>query len=294
MKKIKAGFLILFLIPIIVFSFVPGNEKPVKIALSKSSPNYVNWINKGDSSIIVIDLNNMKPEEARRKLHECSGLILTGGGDIDPSLYKEEGNRGNCTDIDGNRDLLEKTMIDEALALRMPILGICRGEQMLNVYSGGSLITDIPSFMKLKYQENNPSPVSLMRAEKTVLADQETVKKDMTEVTHQCVDYLHCFHPVRLESSSMLRSIIGVDTGTVTSNHHQSILKVGKDLKLNAQSADGIIEGIEWKDPNGKSFMIGVQWHPERMDTANAFSGKILQRFLAEAKKFAPKVNKSK
>jgi putative glutamine amidotransferase len=92
----------------------------------------------------------------------------------------------------------------------------------------------------------------------------------------------------------LLKSILGSDTGFVTSNHHQAILRLGKGLKINAQSPDGIIEGIEWKNSQGKSFMLGVQWHPERMDPSNAFSGKLLQRFLAEARIYASKLQKGK
>ena len=264
MKKTPYGIIFCFLIPFF-FSFTPVKEKPMRVALTKASPNYINWISKGDSSIIVVDLNNLKPLDAIQQLHYCAGLILTGGGDIDPALYNFVGNKEDCRDIDRNRDMLEKAMIDEALTLKMPILGICRGEQMLNVFSGGSLITDIPSYMKLKNQ-----------------------------VIHQCDDYLHCYHTVRLDSTSLLRSIIGFDTGFVTTNHHQAIQTLGNGLKKNAQSADSIIEGIEWNDAREKSFMVGVQWHPERMDTSNAFSGKLLHRFLAEAKKYAATLQKVK
>jgi putative glutamine amidotransferase len=93
---------------------------------------------------------------------------------------------------------------------------------------------------------------------------------------------------------SLLRSIIGFDTGFVTTNHHQAIQTLGNGLKKNAQSADSIIEGIEWNDAREKSFMVGVQWHPERMDTSNAFSGKLLHRFLAEVKKYAATLQKVK
>ncbi|MGA2822870.1 MAG: gamma-glutamyl-gamma-aminobutyrate hydrolase family protein [Bacteroidales bacterium] len=290
MKKIPYGILVCFLIPFL-FSFTPDKEKPFKVALTKASPNYINWITKGDSSIMIVDLNDLKPAEAIQKLHDCAALVLTGGGDIDPSLYKNAGNTEDCKDIDVNRDKLEKAMIDEALTLKMPILGICRGEQMLNVALGGSLITDIPSFKKLKKNLKNARNTVL---EQPIAVDLINGKKEPAVVIHQCDDYLHCYHTVRLESTSLLRRIIGFDTGFVTTNHHQAILTLGNGLRKNAQSADSIIEGIEWNEPKGKSFMIGVQWHPERMDTSNAFSGKLLQRFLAEAKKYVSKLQNMK
>jgi len=287
MKKNLFGIISCLLIPS-VFSFAQLKESPIRIALTKASPNYINWISKGDSSVIVVDLNNLKPAEAIQKLHDCAGLILTGGGDIDPALYMTgEKDKEECKDIDRNRDLLEKTMIDEALAMKMPILGICRGEQMLNVGMGGTLITDIPSYMKIKNLKKNPSPADMTGPETAVPTDPGPIKKDTSDVTHQCDDYLHCFHTVRLDPSSLLRSIIGCDTGFVTTNHHQAVQMLGKGLRKNARTADGIIEGIEWNDAREKSFMLGVQWHPERMETSSAFSGKLLLRFLAEVNKYA-------
>ena len=258
------------------------------VALSKASPNYINWIAKGDSSIIVIHLQKLTPAEAIQKLHECSALILTGGGDIDPVLYGNAARRPECTDIEPDRDVLEKALINEALLVKMPVLGICRGEQMLNVVLGGTLITDIPSFKLSKGEaKSNSSNGANTGMEAAVSPDLGSGNKDTTAVNHQCEDYTQCYHRVRLDPASFLHGIIGVDTGTVTSNHHQAVLELGKGLKKNAQSPDNIIEGIEWKDPGGRSFLMGVQWHPERMEFTNAFSGKLLLKFLAEAKKYA-------
>jgi len=295
MKKFEYRIFLCILIPFL-FSCTPGKEKHVKVALTKASPNYINWIKKKDSSIIVIDLNNLKPDEAIQKLHDCAGLVLTGGGDIDPALYKNDDKNEVCKDINRDRDILEKVMIGEALALKMPILGICRGEQMLNVVMGGSLITDIPSYWRLKNHSGNEMNKA---AEEAVVARPDMkhpgpVNKGPAEVIHQCDDYLHCYHAVRLDPLSLLRNIIGFDTGFVTSNHHQAILTLGKGLKKDAQSADSIIEGIEWNDARGKSFMVGVQWHPERMDTSNAFSGRLLSCFLAEVRKYASTLHKIK
>jgi putative glutamine amidotransferase len=292
MKKIHYGFLIVVLLPFL-FCFNQISGQPVIVALTKSSPNYINWINRGDSSIILITLENLKLAEAVKKLHECAGLVLTGGGDIDPSLYKHEDNNGVCQDIDLNRDKLEKAMINEALALKMPILGICRGEQMLNVVLGGTLITDIPAYIKSKSQVTNPSPKGVNTGMETAVALQPD-KMNETEIIHRCDNNINCYHTVRLDPASFLHSIIGSDTGSVTSNHHQAVLTLGAGLRINAQAPDSIIEGIEWKNAGERSFMIGVQWHPERMDLSNPFSGKLLQKFLAEAKKFALTIQNEK
>jgi putative glutamine amidotransferase len=272
--------LFFFLLPFLV-SFTPLQGQSIIVALSKASPNYIHWL-KVDSTVTVIDLSNLTPAEAASRLHSCSALLLTGGGDINPALYKDADNGKVCQDIDQARDQLEEALIKEALALKMPVLGICRGEQILNVVTGGSLITDIPSFLKSKNEDIKSGSGVPAKPWKEVV------------VVHQSDDYLHCYHTVSLASNSLLKSILGSDTGFVTSNHHQAILRLGKGLKINAQSPDGIIEGIEWKNSQGKSFMLGVQWHPERMDPSNAFSGKLLQRFLAEARIYASKLQKGK
>jgi putative glutamine amidotransferase len=292
MRKIYYRLLIVFLLPFL-FCFNQISGQPVIVALTKSSPNYINWINHGDSSVILINLENLKLPEAVQKLHECAGLVLTGGGDIDPSLYKNEDKNNLCQDIDQNRDKLEKAMIIEALAMKMPILGICRGEQMLNVVLGGTLITDIPAYIKSKSQANTLSPKGVNTGMETAVALQPDMMNE-TAVVHRCDDYTNCYHKVRLDPASFLRSIIGSDTGSVTSNHHQAVLTLGEGLRKNAQAPDSIIEAIEWKDTSGKSFMVGVQWHPERMDMSNPFSGRLLQKFLTEAKKYASKLQNVK
>jgi len=293
MKNAFSRIFILILIPFL-FSFSSDKEKPLKIALSKASPNYINWIGLGDPSILVIDLSSMTPDQAELELQDCDGLILTGGGDIDPSMYKKPGDNDECTDIDRARDMLEKKMTGKAMVLKIPILGICRGEQMLNVLAGGTLITDIPLYKKMKEQERSSAQARNTGMEKAVEADFGKVKKDTSSVTHQCEDYLHCNHTVWLESSSMLHNIIGADTGTVTTNHHQAVLLLGNGLRKNAVSGDGIIEGVEWKDPSGRSFMLGVQWHPERMELSNPFSGRILRRFLDEVKRYSTTLKNGK
>jgi putative glutamine amidotransferase len=233
----------------------------MRMAVSKSSPNYCKWLLKGDSTLIITDLYRMSPDSALKTLDECSGLLLTGGNDIQPSLYGMAGEQALCDTTDPRRDTLEKALVTRAIQRGIPVLGICRGEQMINVALGGTLILDIP------YAIGN-------------------------RIIHRCDDYLHCYHSVGAEPGSFLRMITGADSGQVTTNHHQAADRIAPGLRVNARSADGLSEGVEWADRSGKSFLLGVQWHPERMDTANPFSGKILREFLKNASLYSS--NKSK
>ena len=147
--------------------------------------------------------------------------------------------------------------------MKMPILGICRGEQILNVTLGGSLIVDIPAHFEQLPRINH--------------------------ISHQCEDYLKCFHSVNIFPNTLLHSIVGYDTGFVTTNHHQAADRLAPGLICDARSNDGLTEGVEWETQNDKSFLIGVQWHPERMDTSNALSGKLLKEFITRSQEFKEK-----
>ncbi|MDE1890778.1 MAG: gamma-glutamyl-gamma-aminobutyrate hydrolase family protein, partial [Planctomycetota bacterium] len=112
-----------------------------------------------------------------------------------------------------------------------PILAICYGAQLVNVVLGGSLIQDIPSECK------------------NLLIHKDSQNERYT-------------HSVTIEKNSILYSIIGVDRIEANSTHHQAVKRLGKGLKDTAHTADGMIEAVEWKD---YPFLVGVQWHPERM-----------------------------
>ncbi len=104
------------------------------------------------------------------------------------------------------------------------------------------------------------------------------------KVVHQCDDWEHCFHEAYPVKGSLLREISGTDSAQVTTNHHQAVRIVAKGLRANVYSADSLIEGIEWADPAGKPFLMGVQWHPERMDVSNPLSGPVARKFVQECR----------
>jgi putative glutamine amidotransferase len=241
----------------------PPKKPPMKIAVTKATKNYINWLKKGDSTLILVNMYPVDIDSALEQLDLCAGLLVTGGEDVQPEYYGKSGDKYLCTEMDPHRDTLEIALIKKAIGMKMPVLGICRGEQILNVTLGGTLIVDIPAHFE-----------QLPR---------------IYHITHQCEDYLSCFHFVHILPNTLLRSIVGCDTGFVNTNHHQAADMLAPGLLCNARSTDGLTEGIEWEACQDKSFLIGVQWHPERMDTSNALSGKLLREFILRSREFEQK-----
>lgn len=173
------------------------------------------------------------PEEtAAQQIAELSdGLFLSGGVDVTPALYGEE-KIPLCGEGDTKRDSLEYLLVDAFIKAQKPIIGICRGFQLLNVYFGGTLYQDI--------------------AAQTGLDDHP----------------YDCVHRVRTAEGSLLHTLFGEEF-TVNSLHHQAVKTLGKDLVATAYSVSGnIIEAYEHKTLP----IIAVQWHPERMTCAERMS----------------------
>lgn len=254
----KVRLITCILLSVFITGSVFAQPAPLKIGVSKASPNYVHWLRSADPSIVTVDLYPLSIEEAVKQLSQCNGLLLTGGEDVYPGRYGKEYDTVRCTEMNPRRDTLDMALIEKALALKMPVVGVCRGHQILNVYLGGTLVIDIP-------QDIGMSTI------------------------HQCDDYLNCFHKVGIRKPSLLGEVSMCDSALVATNHHQAVDRIAPLLTASAFSADNIIEGIEWLDPSGKSFLLGVQWHPERMDRDNPLSGKIADEFLIQATEYAHK-----
>lgn len=158
------------------------------------------------------------------------GLLLSGGGDLDPFFFGEEP-RGTGK-ITPERDAFEMALVPEMLAARKPILAICRGMQVLNVAAGGSICQDLAK----------QAPASI-------------------DHWQQAPDW-HPFHQVELSDGTMLRKILRTKEIRVNSFHHQSVAPVAPNFLVSARSCDGIIEAIE---ATHHPFAVGVQWHPEAM-----------------------------
>ena len=173
-----------------------------------------------------------RPEDAAELLDHVSGIVLTGGADIDPSLYGEPRHE-TVQAVFRERDVFEIALCREALRRDLPVLAICRGHQVLNVATGGTLVQDIPS------------QVAGARAHESNGERWETA------------------HEVEILPETRLREILGKDKVAVNSFHHQSVKQLGRDLVLSARStSDGVVEGIEMPRDR-RRFVVGVQWHPE-------------------------------
>ena len=179
-----------------------------------------------------------------RFLAECvrraDGTLLTGGDDIQPSLYADkvpEKLRRTVTDVDPARDLLETLLIKETLEQKKPLLGICRGHQILNIALGGDLIVDIASQVP------------------EALNHRELEKKD--KIVHQA----------SILPGSLLAEIFAKEKIGVNSTHHQAVGKIAKGLRATALSEDGIVEALEWVPEMAQTspWLLSVQFHPERL-----------------------------
>jgi microsomal dipeptidase-like Zn-dependent dipeptidase/gamma-glutamyl-gamma-aminobutyrate hydrolase PuuD len=206
-----------------------------KDGLSCISGAYVNAIAKAGGTPVLIPLTT-DFSVLDKILSQIDGLILTGGGDVYAPLYNEE-LHPSVESYDLERDLYDIQLVGKAAEKQIPILGICRGHQVINVAFGGNLIQDIPSQTPdSKINHNQPEDGEIGT------------------------------HSVTIKSGSTLHRIIKKETISVNSFHHQAIKTIAPGFEIVAQSEDGIIEAIEPK--NGKS-ILGVQWHPERMVAAD-------------------------
>lgn len=185
-------------------------------------------IEGGGIPIVIPTTGNI--EVIKEQLNLLDGLILSGGPDINPIYYGEDF-KEKIGVISPERDDNEIKILKEFLKTEKPILGICRGHQLLNVYFGGTLYQD------LSYFENES------------LKHRQEVYPEL-EV-----------HKVLIEKKSILESLYGESIRT-NSFHHQAIKKLGKGFKAIAKSSDGIVEAIEKVD---HKFCLGIQWHPEMM-----------------------------
>ena len=212
---------------------------------------YMDWLQSfdPDAQLVVASYRN-----DFKAMSGYDGLVITGGEDVDPRLSKATPVE-LVESIDRKRDDFEFMMLKNAIEKKIPILGICRGLQVANVFFGGTLVADLP---ESGYERH-------------------TAKKNEPEL----------YHEISVNEGSLMQSVVKVSGGKVNSYHHQSVRVIADDLTASGYSGDDVIEAMEWKEKEGKQFLMLVQWHPERMaDKTNPFTTNIGSAFLAETKKY--------
>ncbi len=208
-------------------------------------PGYMNGIKEAGAIPIILPLASTA-EDALAVLEKCDGLLMTGGHDVSPSLYKEQ--RGiNCGASCKERDLLEPALYTNALEQDKPILGICRGIQLINVLQGGTLYQDLPSEYISGIDHHMEPP------------------------------YTRIAHDVSIRKQTPFYDLLLTDRLGVNSYHHQAVKKLGIDLEIMAESEDGLVEAVRH---TGKKFVWAFQWHPEFDFHVNQNSRKIFEAFV--------------
>lgn len=206
-------------------------------------------------------LPNILPSTASRAIvaeyvRRSDGVLLTGGDDIQPHLYDKNmppDLASKVGELEPERDTWEQLLVEEAFEQRKPLLGICRGHQMINVALGGTLIVDIPTQVPAALQHK-----------------QMDRKSDPV-------------HEISIKPGSLFARLTGTEKISVNSTHHQAIGRIAEALHVTATSSDGIVEVAELKDESRLPFFLSVQFHPERLlDRYKAFL-KIFESFVTAA-----------
>lgn len=207
-----------------------------------------------DTREIALD---QPPQELQKQLEELDAFVLPGSpADVDPARYGAPRHPRTKT-LDENRDRTDEAILDHAFRSSKPVLAICYGCQMLNVHLHGTLIQDI----------RTENPQALAHGQTDLPPEQR--KRDAE-------------HSATIEPGSRLATLNGAAEAHINSSHHQAIERPGKNLRVTARAPDGVIESIEWTGDS--NWVVGVQWHPERMP-GDAFSERLFRDFVEAAAK---------
>lgn len=200
---------------------------------------YMESLARAGAGMRWVELND--PEQAVQDALTCDGLLLPGGGDMDPKFYGQA-RIPACGEPNLLRDAAEPLLLRAFLAADKPVLGICRGIQVMNAVLGGDLYQDIKPFEHLPHN-----------------------------------DHWAKVHTITVRRGTLLSRILGQDTVLVNSQHHQAVDRVAPGFTLAALSEDGIVEAIEKPDAG---FCLGVQWHPEWLSDADPAMQGLFDAFV--------------
>lgn len=230
----------------------------IRIGITDTASRYENypaWIKGPRNDVEIVRLS--ADADNAHETADCDGIVFTGGVDIHPRFYGKTGeNYANAPDeFDIRRDEFELDVFRRAQSVDIPVLGICRGLQLINAALGGTLVPDLEMAGK-----------------------EDHTRHGMTDGIHE----------VTILKGSLLFECAGELSGTVNSAHHQAIGKTAPGLKVTAYSPDLVPEAAEYADKHGKSWLLLVQWHPERLhrnDPGNPLETGIRDAFFRQIRK---------
>ena len=229
------------------------SQKYIATAIMKSS--ILDYVHAVDTNIILIDFMDIKKNKREEIFNKVSGLILSGGRDVHPSTYGRKDSLNICV-THKKRDEVELFLMNSAMRDSLPILGICRGHQILNAILGGDLYQDIPT----QYE-----------------SDSIIVHRDPEEQEY-------VFHSIQLDTSSALYKLYGAQEFEVNSFHHQAVKVQGRGMKIVAHAPDGLNEASEWAKGIEDRWIIGVQWHPEKQYQIRSKHLGLMKDFIGHLK----------
>jgi putative glutamine amidotransferase len=193
-----------------------------------------------------------------REIYErLDGVLIPGGVDMDPAQYGEAV-RPECGNLDPARDRVELQLVRWAMADGKPVLGLCRGHQVINVACGGSLWQDLATQRPECHKHDYFPPAGYARE--------------------------HLAHEVTVQAGTRLHGLVGTERLPVNSMHHQAVKRLGEGLVASATADDGVVEALEGE---GAPFLVGVQWHPEVFEMTDPRTRHLFGGFIAAARAWA-------
>ena len=217
---------IIVVTPARVWADIPGFGKISSVRISGSE---MSWIRRNGMIPIMPDM--MNAEDADAVMQIADGLFMTGGADVDPSMYGEE-TRDDCGETEPERDISDSELMKAAMKYNKPIIAVCRGSQMGNVVLGGKLYQHIPA--------QRPSNIEHV---------------DIASFREETA------HEVNVIPGTPLDAIMEDKTFRINTTHHQGVKEAGKNVVIQAKAPDGMVESWYLDDPD--LYVRGYQWHPE-------------------------------